>query len=329
MLQSVTLFTLVATGTVAYWHIVLLALLLGLSDTLHLTARHALIPLLVSPGQVPRAVAINSAGMNLTQVLGPSLGGLLLGLVGTAGCLAINAVSFLAIFAALFFMRWRPAPVTRAPTGVVRDLREGVDYVRAREQLWVPMILAWCVAALAMAYTRLLPLFASDVLHGGERLYGIMLASPGLGAVLASLGVARRGQQPSRKVMYYATFSLVAGLLAFAGSRSVALSLLALATVGGAQMVFRTMAIASLHQATDDAHRGRVLAIFLLDYGLWSFGTLWLGFLAELSSPPIAVAVGALSCLTGALVVAWVSRRLRRRATVQACAARPSSSSWS
>ena len=113
MLQSVTLFALVATGTVVYWHIVVLALVLGLSDTLHLTARHALIPLLVSPGQVPRAVAINSAGMNLTQVLGPSLGGLLLGLVGTAGCLAVNAVSFLAIFAALFFLRWRPAPLTR------------------------------------------------------------------------------------------------------------------------------------------------------------------------------------------------------------------------
>jgi cobalamin synthase len=130
--------------------------------------------------------------------------------------------------------------------------------------------------------------------------------------------------------MYYATFSLVGALLVFAASRSIGLSLLALALVGGSQMVFRTTAIASLHSATDDAHRGRVLAIFLLDYGLWSFGTLWLGFLAELSSPSIAVACGALSCLVGAVTVAWVSRRLRRRrATVAACAERPSSSSWS
>ena len=85
--------------------------------------------------------------------------------------------------------------------------------------------------------------------------------------------------------MYYATFSLVAALLIFAVSRSIGLSLLALAVVGGCRWSLPPTAIASLHASTDDAHRGRVLAIFLLDYGLWSFGTLWLGFLAELVEP--------------------------------------------
>jgi predicted MFS family arabinose efflux permease len=316
MLQSVVLFGLVATHAVAYWHIVLLALVLGLADTLHLTARHALIPLLVTPGETQRAVAINSAGLNLTQVLGPSLGGLLLGLVGVAGCLLVNVVSFVAILAALFFMRWRPRPVERrCDAGVLDELREGVAYVRAREQLWVPTAIAWCIAALAMAYSRLLPLFASDVLHGGERTYGLLLAAPGVGAVVASLAVARRGHRSgTRTLLYRATAALVGALLVFSASRSMGLSLLALAVVGGAQMVFRTTAIATLHEGTDDAHRGRVIALFLIDYGLWSFGTLWLGFLADTISPAVAVAIGAISCAVGCALVAWVSRR--RRATV-------------
>jgi predicted MFS family arabinose efflux permease len=314
MVQSIALFLLVATGKVQYWHIIVLSLMLGTSDTLHLTARHALIPLLVPEATVQQAVAINAAGMNFTQVLGPSLGGVLLGLVGVSGCLAINAVSFVAILLALFAMKWRPGPrpATADDPDVLADFKEGVRYVRARQQLWVPVALAWGIASLAMAYSRLLPLFASDVLGGGERVYGFLLAAPGVGAVIASLAIARRGRRPGAgRLLYQSTLVLVAALLCFALSRSLWMSLAGLAVVGGAQMVFRTTAIASLHTATDDAHRGRVVALFLIDYGLWSVGVLWLGLLAELAGPRIAVSFGALSCLCATGVTYLVSRRAR------------------
>jgi len=331
MAQSVLLLGLVATGRVQYWHIVTLAFLLGAADTLHLTARHALIPLLVPPPNVQEAVAINAAGMNLTQVIGPSLGGVLLGLVGVSGCLAINAVSFVAILLALLAMHWRPQPREPGPTAdVFADFKEGVCYVRAREQLWVPIALAWGIASLAMAYSRLLPIFASDVLHGGERAYGFLLAAPGVGAVLASLAIARRGKRPgARRLLYRSTLVLVAALLAFALSRSLWISLGGLAVVGGAQMVFRTTALASVHEATDDAHRGRVIALFIVDYGLWSFGVLWLGLLAELTSPRFAVAFGAGSCLAATAITFWLSRRARARVGKAECAPALRSSSSS
>jgi len=317
MLQSLLFWALVVTHRITFGEILGLTLVLGVADTLNLTARHTLIPALVPPAELQAGVALNSAGMNLTQIIGPSLGGVLLGIVGVSGCLALNAVSFLGILGALLAMKWRPRRGDRLRRPVRDELAEGVRYVRKREALWVPILVAYGVAALAMAYSRLLPVFATDVLHAGVREYGWMLAAPGLGALCASLVVAARGRRPgARRRVFIAVATLVTGLCAFALSNLLWLSLIALAVVGAAQMVFRTTALASCHEAVEDSHRGRVISIFLLDYGLWSFGTLWLGILCDAHGPRFAVLTGALSCLVVTAGIAVVARARRRGAVL-------------
>jgi predicted MFS family arabinose efflux permease len=312
MLQSILFWALVVTHRITFGEILGLTLLLGIADTLNLTARHTLIPALVPPAELQAGVALNAAGMNLTQVIGPSLGGVLLGLVGVSGCLALNAVSFLGILGALFAMKWRPRPGDRQRRPVRDELAEGIRYVRKRDALWVPILIAYAVAALAMAYSRLLPVFATDVLHAGVSEYGWMLAAPGLGALVASLAVAARGRRPgARRRLFLAVATLVTGLCIFALSSALVLSLAALTVVGAAQMVFRTTALASCHEAVEDSHRGRVISIFLLDYGLWSFGTLWLGILCDTHGPRFAVLTGALSCLVVTAGIAVVARARR------------------
>jgi predicted MFS family arabinose efflux permease len=319
MLQSILFWALVVTHRITFGEILGLTLVLGVADTLNLTARHALIPALVPPAELQAGVALNAAGMNLTQVIGPSLGGVLLGIVGVSGCLALNAVSFFGILGALFAMRWRPRASDRIHRPVRDELAEGIAYVRGREALWVPILIAYGVAALAMAYSRLLPVFATDVLHAGVREYGWLLAAPGVGALCASLAVAARGRRPgARRRLYLAVATLVTGLCVFALSNVIYLSLAALACVGAAQMVFRTTALASCHEAVEDSHRGRVISIFLLDYGLWSFGTLWLGILCDAHGPAFAVLTGALSCLVVTATIAVVARGRRNRAVLSA-----------
>ena len=312
MLQSILFWALVVTHRITFGEILGLTVILGVADTLNLTARHTLIPALVPPAELQAGVALNAAGMNLTQVIGPSLGGVLLGIVGVSGCLALNAVSFLGILGALFAMRWRPRPGHNQRRPVRDELAEGIRYVRGRDALWVPILIAYGVAALAMAYSRLLPVFATDVLHAGVREYGWLLAAPGLGALCASLVVAARGRRSGAlRRLYLAVFTLVAGLCLFALSNVLWVSLAALTTVGAAQMVFRTTALASCHEAVEDSHRGRVISIFLLDYGLWSFGTLWLGVLCDAHGPTFAVLTGALSCLVVTAGIAVVARARR------------------
>jgi predicted MFS family arabinose efflux permease len=216
-------------------------------------------------------------------------------------------------------MRWRPRAGDRIRRPVRDELAEGIRYVRGREALWVTILIAYGVAALAMAYSRLLPVFATDVLHAGVREYGWLLAAPGLGAMCASLAVAARGRRPgARRRLYLAVATLVAGLSAFALSGLLWVSLAALTVVGAAQMVFRTTALASVHEAVEDSHRGRVVSIFLLDYGLWSFGTLWLGILCDRYGPRFAVLTGALSCLVVTAAVAVIARTRRERALLSA-----------
>jgi predicted MFS family arabinose efflux permease len=243
----------------------------------------------------------------------------LLGLVGVPACLAINAVSFLAIVGALLAMRWRPTVPLRPRGGVGDELAEGIRYVREREALWVPILVAYAVAALAMAYSRLLPVVATDVLRAGVREYGWLLAAPGVGALAASLWVAARGRRVgARRRLYRSVAAIVGALCLFALSRRLMVSLAALAVVGGAQMVFRTTAMALLHEATEDTHRGRVVSIFLLDYGLWSFGTLWLGVLCDAHGPTFAVLAGALSCLVVVAAIVIFARQRRRAAAALA-----------
>jgi predicted MFS family arabinose efflux permease len=315
MLQSVVFLGLLLAHQLTYGSILVLTLVLGVADTLNLTARHALIPLLVPASELQAGVALNSAGMNLTQVIGPSLGGVLLGLCGVAGCLAINAVSFIGILGALFAMRWRPQPTLRVHRGVRDELAEGVRYVRQREGLWVTILIAYAVAALAMAYSRLTPVFATDVFHAGENAYACLLAAPGVGALVSSLWVASRGRRPGvRRRLYASVAIIVVSLCLFAVSRRFLVSLVALAFVGGAQMVFRTTAMNLIHETTEDSHRGRVVSIFLLDYGLWSFGTMWLGLLCEAHGPTFAALVGALSCFVVVAAIVAVAHQRRRAA---------------
>jgi predicted MFS family arabinose efflux permease len=316
MLQSIAFLALVVSGRLTYGAILVLTLILGVADTLNLTARHALIPLLVPPSELQAGVALNAAGMNLTQVIGPSLGGMLLSLIGVPACLGINAVSFVAILGALAAMRWRPIPAPEVRRSVGHELAEGLRYVHRREALWVPILIAYAVAALAMAYSRLMPVFATDVLRAGVREYGWLLAAPGVGALLASLWVAARGRRAgASRRLYGSVLAIVVALCLFAVSRRLWVSLVALTAVGGAQMVFRTTALALLHEATEDSHRGRVVSIFLLDYGLWSFGTLWLGVLCDAHGPAFAVLTGALSCLiVSVAVIAFAHQRRRAHA---------------
>jgi MFS family permease len=310
MLQSIALFALVATGRITYGQIVFLTVVLGIADSLHFTARHAFVPLLVPREELQRAVAINAATMNLTQVIGPSLGGLLMSVLHASGCLLVNSVSFVAILGALFLMRFRSLVVPRHAQSVAAEVADGFRYVAHRESLWVPVIMAYAVAGLAMAFSRILPVFAGDVLKGGVGVYGQLQSSMGVGAILASLGVAAAGRASLRR-LYIAVGIVVTSLAVFAVSKLVWLSLLSMAAVGAAQMVFRTSALALCHEHTEDAYRGRVMSIFLLDYGLWSFGTLWLGFISDARGPTAAVLTGAGSCLVVVLAVATIARRRR------------------
>ena len=177
---------------------------------------------------------------NLAKILGPSLGGVLISIIGVSGCLFVNAVSFLAIIGTLVIMKF-PSLSSKAGEEAPfwDEVLHGYHFLRGQRRLFSIILLSYGVALLGAPYSRFLPVFATDVLHAGPSTFGLLLAAPGIGAVAAGLGIASlvklRRRQHFVAMSVYA-FSL--SLIVFSFCRSLPLSMLLLTFVGPATSRF-------------------------------------------------------------------------------------------
>ncbi|MGH7929858.1 MAG: MFS transporter, partial [Candidatus Binatia bacterium] len=282
MAQAFVFWALVYFDAIQFWHVLVLVLFLGTVNSLNQTARHSLINGLVPREHLMNAIALNSSLANLAKIIGPSLGGILISIIGVAGCLFVNAVSFLAIIATLIVMdvpAVRDAMKEEAPFW--DEVSAGYQFVRGQRRLFSIILLTYGVALVGSPYSRFLPVFATDVLHAGPSTFGLLLAAPGIGAVLAGLGIASLGRV--RRRMHFVAVSVYAfslALILFSFSRSLSLSMLFLVLLGASNIAIRAVANGVVQMETPPHLLGRVLSLFFMDKGLWSFGTLFIGSVA-------------------------------------------------
>ena len=313
MVQAFAFWALVYFDLIRFWHIVVLVLFIGTVNTLNQTARQSLINTLVPRAELMNAIALNSSIVNLSKVIGPSLGGVLIAIIGVAGCLLVNAVSFLAIILSLVMMDLPLWQREKKEENFWQEVIEGYHYVKTNHQVFSVLSLAYIVALIGSPYTRFLPVFATDIFHAGPSGFGLLLAAPGVGAVgsglwLASMGNIRR----RRNFVFLSVLAFSLFLMLFSFSRSMLLSLLCLVMVGASHIAFRAVANTTIQMETPPHLLGRILSLFFMDKGLWSFGTLFIGSVASLLGTPRATALSGLICgLSAALL--YHRARLRRK----------------
>ncbi len=282
MIQSIVFATLVWTHRITYGWILVLATLLGIFDTLNLNARVAMMPTLVPRPLIGKAVALQALGVNVVQILGPAMTAVLIGAVGVAGCISVNAATFTVLLLALVFARARPVPPPASKTGITGELREGYAFVRARPLLWGSIGLAYLIGFFGVSIARLMALYARVVIGTDGRGYGLLVACTGLGAIAASLFVtarARPASLPRNIVIAALGFSLS---LAFIGrATTFATAAVALAAMGASQMAFRSAISTAIQIETPDRLRGRVSSILMLDFSLWSIGAVLTGAMTD------------------------------------------------
>jgi predicted MFS family arabinose efflux permease len=168
------------------------------------------------------------------------------------------------------------------------------------------MALALVPVVIALPYISLMPVFAKDVLHLGPSGFGLLMAAPGVGAVIGTLTIATLGNIERKGIVLFgALFALGTTLVLLALSRSLPLSLALLVLVGAFQMTYMTTNQTILQLSTPDQFRGRVMGIYMLNQGLLPLGSLVAGTLADLWSAPFAVTVmgGAVLLLAGVAFV--------------------------
>lgn len=272
-------------------------------------ARQSLIPNLVPRRHYPNAVSLNSTVLKVATVVGPTLAGTLLQRGSLALIYWLNALSYLAVIAAL--LRIKPQLLAREQSPRKQmgpeALAEGLRYVRSKPVLIGAIGLDF-VASFFSSSDSLLPIFAKDILHVGARGYGLLTAATAAGSVVAGLVLAsRRPIVRQGRTMLIAVFIYGLATILFGLSHTFWLSVIALALTGAADTVSAILRQTIRQMDTPDHLRGRMTSINMIFFmGGPQLGNLEAGFAASLLGTPGSVISGGIGCL---LAVGWFAHR--------------------
>jgi predicted MFS family arabinose efflux permease len=326
-LCATTMVTLVATGRIQLWHIYLLASILGVNNAFDMPTRQAFVVDMVGKEDLVNAIALNSTLFNVGRIIGPSMAGLLMAWKGAAWCFGIDAVSYLAVIFGLTQMRNVPS-VARLSGRGLQQMREGVAYIRSRDVLLLPILIAGFVGAFGMNFNVWIPLLAKNEFKVGADGFGILMAAVGIGSLVGALYLAFHTDRPRPRTVVYSGLMLGAVELglAFAAAvpLSVAVALVMLPFMGFAMSSTGAMANTLVQTSSPEEMRGRVMAAYMaLAAGAAPAGSFLMGALANSFGTPMSILVGGAATVISSIAIGWKFNALQnsRRTTRGAAAA--------
>jgi MFS family permease len=306
-----------ASGLQSIWPIYLVTAISSAALAFDNPARQAMLPTLVPARHFPNAVSLGLVVFQISMIGGPALAGLILSEYSPAFVYALNAASFLALIFAVLLIRasGRAERVGNgsAPRVSVTALREGLRFVWRTPIIVQTMTLDFIATFFASA-TVLLPVFAADILHVGARGFGILGASPAIGAVIAGLIMARIGTIRKQGATIISSIAVFGGAtIVFGFSRLFWLSMLMLAVVGAADTVSTVLRQTIRQLVTPNYLRGRMTSVNMIFFmGGPQLGELEAGALAALIGAPLAVATGGVGCVIAVVLsLIWWKDLLR------------------
>ena len=309
-------------GLDAVWPVYAIAAASSAAGAFDMPARQALTPNLVPREHLANALTLNTIMFQVAAVIGPALGGIVIGQLGVAWAYAFNAASFLVVIAALLMM---PASAGREfETAAVDGTKkaefsldaalDGLRFVFRAPLIRSTMLMDFFATFFSSA-TALLPLYAQDILGVGASGYGWLYAAPAAGAILTSAVMVKAVDWIDRRgrVLTWAVAGYGLATAAFGVSTSFWLSFTCLALTGATDtvsMVFRNL-IRQLE--TPDHLRGRMVGVNMVFFmGGPQLGELEAGLVAQWLGPVVSVVSGGIGCVAATAWIASVTPALRR-----------------
>lgn len=323
MIQASLLAGLALSGLLQPWHVIALAMLLGLLVAIELPLRHAYLLELVDDKQdLPNAIAVTSLMANCGRLVGPTLAGLAIGWFSEAFCFLVNALSFVAVI--VTFMMIRVTPGVRAATHppVLKGLQEGLAYAWNFLPIRLLLMLLMLMGLLAAPYGNLMPALVRTVFQGDATQLGYFMAASGLGGVLGTLYLAARPSvRGLLRVLSTASFAAGTALALLAWSPTVWLAAPLLVVIGFGMLVTSVSVNMILQTIVEDDKRGRIMSLYTTAFlGMAPFGSLAAGALADQIGIAATLTLGGVCCAIAASYIAW--RRPQLRAHVEPIYAR-------
>ena len=283
--------------------IFILAAMLGIVNAFDIPGRQAFLVEMVGKEHLINAIALNSSMFNGARIIGPAIAGILVARIGEGWCFFANAVSYIAVIIGLLMMRVQPR--THLPAGpALAHVIEGFRFVKNTAPITALLLLLGLVSLVAMPYTVLMPIFADRILHVGARGLGILMGATGVGALLGALTLATRtGVYGLGRWITFSCAGFAVFLVAFALSRIFWLSTVLLVPVGFCMMLQMSSSNTLIQAMVPDHLRGRVMSVYSMMFmGMAPFGALLGGLVADRMGAPLAVIMGAIAGLGGAII---------------------------
>ena len=309
-IQSLSLAVLTLTGLITIPEVIALSAFQGLINSFDMPGRQSfLIQMVENRKDLGNAVAINSSNVNAARLVGPALAGIVIAGVGEGWCFAIDGVSYGAVIISLLMMKVPRLDLKRHTVSMATQMREGWTYVSTFRPIRTILLLFAILSLMGWPYMVVLPVFASDVLHGGPHTLGMLTGASGVGALVSALSLAvRKSVVGLTGMIRIAAIMFGAGLILFGMSHVLWLSMTLLLFAGFGMMQGLAASNTVIQTLVPEQMRVRVMSYYTMAFvGMAPFGSLLAGGLAKYFGAPHTVMLTGAMCLVGAV---WYSFEL-------------------
>lgn len=316
MFQALVMAMLTLAGMIQVWHILILSLLIGCINALDNPTRQAFYPSLVPRENLSNAIALNSAVINGSRLIGPAVGGVLIGIFGEGLCFLLNAISYIGVIIALGMMKLQPFTTHSHSQNLFTDIREGFSYVTAHVPIRTLLAFMSVISFFGLPLMTFIPAYVKDILLGESEMLGFLLSCIGIGSFSAALYLAaRKSVLGLGKVVTISGFILgiSLGILSFIRVPWLA----AFVCVPAGFSIITTVASINtlLQTLSDEDKRGRVMGYLAMTFtGIAPIGSMALGAIERYTGLPAIILLSGGCCIIGAIIFEYYRPLVRKHA---------------
>lgn len=297
LVQGILMVSFYYSGFINKWHILALAVFLGIVNSFDVTARQSFIPLLINKKDLLNAIALNSSMFNAARILGPALAGILISKFDEGSCFILNVVSYVPMIIFLLWVKEENQEIKQGFSSFLY-LREGFSFAWKNLPIRVLLIQVGTVSFFGMSFSTLMPIFSDKILNSGSQGLGILMGASGFGAVIGGLYLASRHEVAGvNRMIGICSVLFSVCLFAFSASKNLAFSMFLLLITGFCFMIINAGSNTTMQSISPDHLRGRVISLYSMMFmGMFPLGSLTIGVLANTYGAPNAVAIGTAIC---------------------------------
>lgn len=298
--NEIFILAMLLLGQLEFWHLLCTAFVAGCAFPFIMPARMAITVNVVGPDRIQSAMAVSGAAMNLSRVIGPAMMGIIISEFSVIAAYVVSTILYAsAVFCMLFVKRNTAVQPDGDKKPLLADIIYGFQYVSLNKPVLVCLMFGLVPMFLAMPFQNLLVMLVEQTWQVGESGLGILMGAGGVGGVLGSIWIARRGDRSERlRLMVVTVIGFALFLAVFTQTSVFYLALLPLVLANLCASAFQTVNNATIQILVDDSVRGRMSSFMMMSFGLTPLGVF-----------PMAVAadhIGAANAILGACVALMI-----------------------